>query len=42
MFWNAVTILESVRNLKGYEKSSSTEFGPTKIPVISMMNEWQK
>ena len=37
-----LAILESVRNLKGYEKSSSTEFGPTKIPVISMMNEWQK
>ena len=41
-FGMQLAILESVRNLKGYEKSSSTEFGPTKIPVISMMNEWQK
>ena len=37
-----LAILESIRSLKGYEKSSSTEFGPTKIPIISMMNEWQK
>ena len=37
-----LAILESIRNLKGYENSSSTEFGTTKIPVISMMNEWQK
>ena len=37
-----LAILESIRHLKGYEKSSSTEFGPTKKPVISMMNEWQK
>ena len=41
-FGMQLAILESVRNLKGYENSSSTEFGPTKKPVISMMNEWQK
>ena len=37
-----LAILESIRNVKGYEKSSSTEFGPTNKPVISMINEWQK
>ena len=36
-----LAIPESIRNLKGYQDSSSTEFGP-KLPVISMMNEWQK
>ena len=41
-FGMQLAILESVRNLKGYENSSSTEFGPTKKPIISMMNEWQK
>ena len=37
-----LAILESIRDIKGFESSSSTEFGPTKKPVISMMNEWQK
>ena len=41
-FGMQLAILESIRHLKGYEKSSSTEFGPTNKPVISMMNEWQK
>merc|ERR1711991_706945 len=41
-FGMQLAILESIRNLKGFEKSSSTEFGPTKLPVISMMNEWKK
>ena len=41
-FGMQLAILESIRNLKGYQDSSSTEFGPTKLPVISMMNEWQK
>jgi len=41
-FGMQLAILESVRNLKGYENSSSTEFGQTKKPIISMMNEWQK
>ena len=41
-FGMQLAILESIRHVKGYEKSSSTEFGPTDKPVISMMNEWQK
>ncbi len=41
-FGMQLAIIESLRNLKGYEKSSSTEFGKTTIPVISMMHEWEK
>ena len=41
-FGMQLAILESIRNLKGFEKSSSTEFGSTDLPVISMMHEWQK
>ncbi len=41
-FGMQLAIIESLRNLKGYEKSSSTEFGKTDFPVISMMNEWEK
>ena len=41
-FGMQLAIIESLRNLKGYEKSSSTEFGKTDIPVISMMHEWEK
>ncbi len=41
-FGMQLAIIESVRNIKGFEKSSSTEFGITKLPVISMMHEWVK
>ena len=41
-FGMQLAILESIRDIKGFESSSSTEFGPTEKPVISMMNEWQK
>ena len=41
-FGMQLAIIESLRNLKGYEKSSSTEFGKTDLPVISMMHEWIK
>ena len=41
-FGMQLAIIESLRNLKGYEKSSSTEFGKTNFPVISMMHEWEK
>ena len=36
-----LAIIESLRNLKGFEKASSTEFGK-KLPVISMLHEWVK
>ena len=41
-FGMQLAIIESLRNLKGYEKASSTEFGKTPLPVISMMHEWFK
>ena len=41
-FGMQLSILESVRNLKGYKKASSTEFGKTKLPIISMLHEWIK
>ena len=41
-FGMQLAIIESLRDLKGYEKSSSTEFGKTDFPAICMMNEWEK
>ena len=41
-FGMQLAILESISNLKGFEKASSTEFGKTIFPVISMIHEWQK
>ena len=35
-------ILESARSIKGFEKASSTEFGNTSLPIISMLHEWTK
>ena len=41
-FGMQLAILESISNLRGYENSSSTEFGQTSLPVISMIHEWIK
>ena len=41
-FGMQLCILESVKSLKGYEKASSTEFGNTTLPIISMLYEWTK
>ncbi len=41
-FGMQLAIIESMRSIKGFEKSSSTEFGKTNLPIISMMHEWQK
>ncbi len=41
-FGMQLAILESISNLKGFEKASSTEFGKTSTPVISMIHEWTK
>ena len=41
-FGMQLAILESISNLKGFKNASSTEFGKTKLPVISMMHEWEK
>ena len=40
-FGMQLAVIESIRNIKGFENSSSTEFGVTRIPIISMMHEWQ-
>ena len=41
-FGMQLCIIESVKSLKGFEKASSTEFGNTTLPVISMLHEWTK
>ena len=41
-FGMQLAILESISNLRGYKNASSTEFGKTSIPVISMIHEWIK
>ena len=41
-FGMQLAILESISNLKGFKNASSTEFGKTKLPIISMMHEWKK
>ncbi len=41
-FGMQLAIIESMKSLKGFEKASSTEFGKTNLPIISMMHEWQK
>jgi CTP synthase len=37
-----MAVLEAARNLCGIKGANSTEFGPTKEPVIAMMTEWEK
>ena len=34
--------LDAAGNLAGIENASSTEFGPTKEPVVGLMTEWLK
>ncbi|MFL2661753.1 MAG: CTP synthase [Alphaproteobacteria bacterium] len=41
-FGMQLAILESITNIRGFEKASSTEFGKTSLPIISMMHEWKK
>ena len=35
-----MAVIEAARNLAGYPKASSTEFGPTEEPVVGLMTEW--
>ena len=37
-----IAVAEAARNLAGYPKASSTEFGPTSEPVVGLMTEWLK
>ena len=40
-FGMQLAVIESIRNIKGYENASSSEFSKTKIPVISLIEEWE-
>jgi CTP synthase len=39
-FGMQMAVIEAARNLAGIEQASSTEFGPTKEPVVGLMTEW--
>jgi CTP synthase len=39
-FGMQMAVIEAVRNLVGIEEANSTEFGPTKEPVVGLMTEW--
>jgi len=39
-FGMQLAVIEAARNLLGLKEASSTEFGPTRDPVIGMMTEW--
>ena len=36
-----LAVIEFARNVMNYKNASSTEFGPTKFPIISLLTEWQ-
>ncbi|MDC3062983.1 CTP synthase [Alphaproteobacteria bacterium] len=36
-----LAVIEFARNVMNYKNASSTEFGSTKFPVISLLTEWQ-
>jgi len=39
-FGMQMAVIETLRNVAGIEKASSTEFGPTAEPVVGLMTEW--
>ena len=39
-FGMQMAVIEATRNLVGIKEASSTEFGPTKEPVVGLMTEW--
>ncbi len=41
-FGMQMACIEAARSLAGIEDASSTEFGPTKEPVVGLMTEWLK
>ncbi len=41
-FGMQMAVIEAVRNLVGIDEANSTEFGPTKEPVVGLMTEWLK
>ncbi|MBD8064619.1 CTP synthase [Devosia sp. PTR5] len=41
-FGMQMACIEAARNTAGIKSASSTEFGPTKEPIVGMMTEWVK
>ncbi|KAA0970476.1 CTP synthase [Aureimonas fodinaquatilis] len=41
-FGMQMAVIESARSLAGIEDAASSEFGPTKEPVVGIMTEWLK
>jgi CTP synthase len=41
-FGMQMAVIEATRNLVGIKEASSTEFGPTREPVIGLMTEWMR
>jgi CTP synthase len=41
-FGMQMAVIEAARNLAGISDAGSTEFGPTKEPVVGLMTEWLK
>jgi len=41
-FGMQMACIEAARNTAGIRQASSTEFGPTKEPIVGMMTEWVK
>ncbi|MES2166724.1 MAG: CTP synthase, partial [Pseudomonadota bacterium] len=39
-FGMQMAVIEAARNLVGIEDANSTEFGPTKEPLVGLMTEW--
>ncbi|HEX7759585.1 MAG TPA: CTP synthase [Caulobacteraceae bacterium] len=39
-FGMQMAVIEAIRNVAGIKCASSTEFGPTKEPVVGLMTEW--
>jgi CTP synthase len=39
-FGMQMAVIEALRNVAGVACASSTEFGPTKVPVVGLMTEW--
>jgi CTP synthase len=41
-FGMQMAVIEAARNLAGIAEASSTEFGPTREPVVGVMTEWMR
>ncbi len=41
-FGMQMACIEAARNTAGIPKANSTEFGPTKEPIVGLMTEWTK